>query len=313
MLMLATMAWAEPPIITSFSPDSGFERGPIRIRGHHLTGAQFVWFNSAPGYQAVGVQAQSDSVVFGTVLPNVTTGPIRVTTPEGTATSAQSFVLRPKLARSGQLAGHGAGQAEMWWLGPGDNLKLQLEVSIHGGSSTALYAVQGAAGVCDGPPAPFETYGSFTTTPAGDGGFATTNHPFVTASPPSSSHYSLCIGFIGSGMSADACQICGELLPITPVDIYVVTPPRGKPGDLVTVAGARFMEPIEVALDGEVVPHTLVNDHLLSFVVPPDATSGPITVTSSSGVEWSPDVFTVGDLPDPASRTSWGRLKSRYR
>lgn len=78
------------PTITSFSPTSGAAGTTVILSGTNLTGATSVEFN--------GTKAQfsivSDTNVITQVPANATTGPIRVTTPSGTATTSSSFTMR---------------------------------------------------------------------------------------------------------------------------------------------------------------------------------------------------------------------------
>ncbi len=76
------------PSISSFAPPSGSVGTVVVIAGANLTGATAVRFNgvSAPGYTVNSALQITASVPAG-----ATTGPISVTTPGGTATSAGNF------------------------------------------------------------------------------------------------------------------------------------------------------------------------------------------------------------------------------
>jgi subtilisin-like proprotein convertase family protein len=79
------------PTITSFTPTSGLVGTSVTITGTNFTGATAVSFNNvnAPGF-TVGAGGTSITVA---VPSGATTGPIRVTTPGGTATSATNFTV----------------------------------------------------------------------------------------------------------------------------------------------------------------------------------------------------------------------------
>ena len=82
------------PVITGFEPPAGPTRATVTIGGLDFTGATAVRFN--------GVAAQSFSVVaesqISAVVPDsATTGPITVATPAGSVTSADAFVVAPRL------------------------------------------------------------------------------------------------------------------------------------------------------------------------------------------------------------------------
>jgi subtilisin-like proprotein convertase family protein len=84
------------PTITSFTPTSGLVGTSVTITGTNFTGATAVSFNNvnAPGF-AVGAGGTSITVAVPT---GATTGPIRVTTPGGTATSATNFTVEAPTA-----------------------------------------------------------------------------------------------------------------------------------------------------------------------------------------------------------------------
>jgi len=77
------------PTITSFSPTSGPVGGSVEISGTNLTGATSVTFNLVSATFTVN----SATHITAVVPAGATTGPIRVTTPLGTATSATSFTV----------------------------------------------------------------------------------------------------------------------------------------------------------------------------------------------------------------------------
>ena len=77
------------PVITSFTPTSGPMGTTVTIVGTGLGGANSVTFNGKPASFTVNSSTQ-----ITTVVPDgATTGPISVTTPSGTATSATSFTV----------------------------------------------------------------------------------------------------------------------------------------------------------------------------------------------------------------------------
>jgi subtilisin-like proprotein convertase family protein len=84
------------PTITSFNPTSGLVGTSVTITGTNFTGATAVSFNNvnAPGF-TVGAGGTSITVA----VPNgATTGPISVTTPAGTGTSATNFTVQAPTA-----------------------------------------------------------------------------------------------------------------------------------------------------------------------------------------------------------------------
>ena len=77
------------PTITSFQPTEGVAGDEVTILGVNLSGATAVTFNTLP---AAAFAVISDGEIRATVPAGDVTGPIAVTTPGGTATSAQDFV-----------------------------------------------------------------------------------------------------------------------------------------------------------------------------------------------------------------------------
>jgi len=86
-----TVTGAGAPTITSFNPTSGPVGTSVRINGTNFTGATAVSFNNvnAPGFTVNGAGTR----VTVAVPTGATTGPIRVTTPSGTATSSTNFTV----------------------------------------------------------------------------------------------------------------------------------------------------------------------------------------------------------------------------
>jgi len=78
-----------PPVITSFSPDSGSAGTSVTIKGDNLSGATFVTFNGV----AVDNIKTKGSALAVSVPAGASTGLIAVTTPGGTAVSDTSFVV----------------------------------------------------------------------------------------------------------------------------------------------------------------------------------------------------------------------------
>jgi IPT/TIG domain-containing protein len=95
---------APAPTITSFTPTVGPIGTSVVITGTNFTGATAVRFNQVSATYTVNSSTQ----ITATVPTGATTGPISVTTPGGTATSATNFTVRTTHARSVtlNLSGH---------------------------------------------------------------------------------------------------------------------------------------------------------------------------------------------------------------
>src|SRR5436190_2076172 len=79
-----TVSNASPPTITSFTPGSGPVGASVTINGTNFTGASAVLFNGTSSSFTVG----SATAITATVPAGATSGPISVTTSDGTASSA---------------------------------------------------------------------------------------------------------------------------------------------------------------------------------------------------------------------------------
>jgi hypothetical protein len=86
---LSLTAVTGPPIISGFSPPGGRVGDPVTIFGARLAGATDVTFNGVAG----PVLSASAGQVQSQVPDGATTGPIRVTTPDGSVVSESSFVV----------------------------------------------------------------------------------------------------------------------------------------------------------------------------------------------------------------------------
>ena len=76
-------------------------------------------------------------------------------------------------------------------------------------------------------------------------------------------------------------------------------------GNAVTLTGSGFTNTSGVTLDGVVVPNWVVNsDTQITLQVPPNAVTGPLQVTTTSGVAASASNFTVIPLITSFSPTS---------
>jgi uncharacterized repeat protein (TIGR03803 family) len=85
-------AFTVVPFITGFSPGSGPVGTAVTITGNSFTGATKVTFG---GVAATSFQVKKDTEVDATVPTGAVTGPIAVTTPGGTGTSATNFTVTP--------------------------------------------------------------------------------------------------------------------------------------------------------------------------------------------------------------------------
>jgi len=89
--------------ITGFTPASGPAGTSVEISGTNFTGATAVAFNGV----SASFTVTSDTTIEATVPEGATTGPVSVTTPGGTPTSANNFTVQETLTATN--AGTGSG------------------------------------------------------------------------------------------------------------------------------------------------------------------------------------------------------------
>jgi RNA polymerase sigma factor (sigma-70 family) len=95
---------AAAPAIEGFSPGSGAAGSYVTVAGHGFTGTTAVKFNGVSASFSVA----SDTQLYAAVPSGATSGPISVTTPNGTAASAGTYtVTSPKPEISGMSPGSG--------------------------------------------------------------------------------------------------------------------------------------------------------------------------------------------------------------
>jgi hypothetical protein len=79
-----------PPTVTSFSPTSGAVGQQVDVQGMNFTGASALTFNGVPD---TSFQVNSSTDITAHVPTGATTGPIAVTTTNGTGTSSSNFTV----------------------------------------------------------------------------------------------------------------------------------------------------------------------------------------------------------------------------
>jgi hypothetical protein len=238
--------------ITSFTPAAGSAGSSVTIAGTNFTGATAVTFN--------GVAAGSFSVnpagtqITATVPASAASGPIAVTTPAGTATSASSFTVSPALLGFSPASGP-AGTA----------------VTING---TDLQAVTGVT--FNGAAAAFVLHSPTeisATVPVG----ATTG-PITLLSAS------------GNSTSTGNFTVSVSTLPM----ISGLNPTSGPVGTSVVITGVNFTGATAVQFNGTSASAVTVNSNTqITATVPSGATTGPVTVVTPNGTALSPTAFTV--------------------
>ncbi|HEX5643408.1 MAG TPA: IPT/TIG domain-containing protein [Thermoleophilia bacterium] len=105
--------------------------------------------------------------------------------------------------------------------------------------------------------------------------------------------------------ASDACTSCHPVSAspseaagsahhtVPPPVVAAMTPAFGLPGAQVTLAGSRFTGTTAVSFNGVLAVFAVDSDTRITAVVPPGATSGPVSVISRGGKGAGPGAFTV--------------------
>jgi kumamolisin len=250
------------PTIASFTPASGVQQTKVVIAGANFSSVSAVAFN------AVNASFTVDSPTQITALApaNGGSGPITVTTPGGTASSAGNFSV---------LAG--AAAPAITGLSPGYG-PVGTAVVVSGTDFSGATAVG-----FNGQPAVFVVGASnqitATVPTSASTGPVTVTTPSGTASSPTAF----------TVLSGDGSPTVASFTPVS-----------GAVGTTVTVTGANFVNVSSVTVGGVVAAApNVISATQVSFTVPNGATSGPVVITTGLGTATSADNFTVSAGPIP--------------
>jgi hypothetical protein len=327
------------PIITSFSPTTGWFRGDIWIYGFNFADATSVTFNGTEAQFSI----QTDRSIVAYVPNGATTGPISVTTANGTGWSSSSLTLVPppridSFTPTGGAVGttvdiHGAyftGATEVDFNDfRVDSFTVDSDSEIHAtvpyGAKTGPISVRTNSG-----------YGysssSFTVPTPTITSFAPTSGPFGTSVDIRGSNFTgtMWVTFGGSvkanEFTVDSDSEIHATVPsggqtgyfyvVTPngsatspsrftvtdvaPTISSFTPTNGPAGTDVDIWGSGFTAAASVKFNGTAaVNYTVDSDLELHATVPEGATTGPISVTNPYGTATGSSPFAVTTPPTP--------------
>jgi hypothetical protein len=320
------------PAITSTSP-GGLVGATVDIRGWNFMGATSVEFNGTPAAFTV----DSTSEIHATVPEGATSGPISVTTSEGSATSKSSFIVAtspaPAISSFMPMGGRvGASVDILGW-----NFTGATSVAFNGmpaaftlDSDAELHATV-PTGAADGPitvttPSgtatgccfyEFVSIGSFAPTsgPAGlivniqgdrfDGAYSVTFNGAPASFTVDSSTSITAI--VPSGATSGPISVNTHQGSATSSTWFTVTggapamsaftPASGPAGSTIDVQGAGFTGATSVTFNGTSASYTVDSDSEIHATVPAGATTGPISVSTPGGITASSTAFTVNPPP----------------
>ncbi len=243
------------PTITSFTPTHGAASAQghttVVITGTNFRGATSVLFN---GKAASSVSIDSDTQITAvTPLTGATTGPIKITTPSGLATSSTPFTVdaAPKVTTFTPLQGAAATSVTI----SGTNLSNVTDVSFNGTPSLSVSGVTATSVTATVPAG--ATTGKITVSDAA-GETSTTTGVFTVIAVPTISSFS---------------------------------PGSGKTGALVTINGTGFTGTGKTAGDfvkfgglaGTTATFTVVSDIKMTAKVPATLAAGSYTIAIQNG------------------------------
>jgi len=249
-----------PPTVTSFSPTSGAVGTQVDVQGTNFTGATSVTFN---GTSDTSFQVNSSTDITAHVPSGATTGPIAVTTPDGTGASSTNFTVttsggNPPAVTSFSPASGAAGT----------------NVSITGTGFTGVTGV-----TFNGTTASF-TFNSDTSVSARVPTGATTG-PIAVTTPN------------GTGTSSTSFTVTTP--PQRPT-ISGFSPTSGRRGSSVTITGTNFSGATSVKLGVYAASYTVNSSTKITAVVPSAARVGyqyKWSVTTAGGTATSFSYFRV--------------------
>lgn len=258
-----------PPAISDFTPAWALIGSSVTINGASLSGATQVTFNGI----AASFSVLSPTQITATVPVGTTTGYIKVTTPGGTATSAQLFVPGPPPTITSFLPAGGPVGTVVTLSGtnlcvyqcgtPNQNTETQLTLNgtVIQPTSVTASAIQFTipAGV---------TGGKFTvTTP---GGTATSANTFTFYGLPTISFFNPLGGPIGTSVTINGSGFCNsQCLRLS--------------GNTETV----------IKLNGVTITPSVLFPGVIQLTIPAGASTGKFTITTPGGTATSGDTFTV--------------------
>ena len=312
------------PTITNFTPGSGGTGVNVTINGTHFTGVTSVKFN---GVAAV-ITSKTDTQVKANVPATATTGPITVTTPAGTATSASNFTVAPRITTFAPTSGVIGANVTI----NGANFTGATQVTFNG--TAASFTVNSAIKITATVPAG-ATKGKIAVTTAAGTALSTamfTVKPTISGFTPPSGDVGATVTINGTGLSgATSVRFNGRVATIPPShpDTQIVTtvpagattgpitvttpggtvtsatdfvvapritsftPASGAAGATVTINGANFTGATAVRFNGVAATHTVVSSVRITATVPATATTGKISVTTPAGTATSTADFVV--------------------
>ena len=239
--------------VSSFNPASGPAGTAVSINGTGFTGATAVAFNGV----AASFTITSDTAIQATVPGGATTGPLTVTAPAGSATSATNFtVVNPPSISSFSPSSGPTGSA----------------VTINGTGFTGATAV------------------AFNGVAAG---FTVTSDTAIQATVPQAATSGPVSVTTASGTATSA----SSFTVVSPPAVTSFSPGSGPAGTTVTINGSSFTGATAVTFNRVAAGFTITSNTVIQATVPSGASTGPISVSTPAGTATSTTNFAVVNPP----------------
>ena len=256
-----------PPVIRRVDPLRGWPGRSILIEGEEFNGITNLDFNGTAAVFSGYAALPASSGRLGALVPtNATSGPITISTPFGSFTTAESFEILPFPL------------AAITWFSPGRGLPGAL-IEVHVQDLAETWGIN--------------TLGRVREVHFGGGTKALFS---LSAKTPPTLLVSVPVGAVTGpitlitpeGISASVSSF--EVLPY-PIGV-AFTPDQGRPGTRVDFTGTNLELIVSASINGLELP--LNREGGLSFLVPATAESGRISIRSYSGVGYTiPGIFRV--------------------
>lgn len=312
------------PYVTDFSPISGSSGTMVTLNGVHFTGVTNTTFNGVKGTIA---QLTSDTQIKIAAPANVTTGPITLTRSNLTFQTSSNFFVSPSITSFSPASGRSGTNVVL----TGKNFLGTTFVKFNGVLAPS-FAVDSNTQITTTVPTNVATGTINISTPGGQF-FTTSNfvvQPTIFGFSPIFGKPGTNVTIVGvnlngatavkfngtaASFSGDSTQIVATVpvqatsgpISITttngtvttttnfflPVSIAGFTPTNGAPGTTVAIAGLNFTNATDVSFNGTSASFTVLNNISINAVVPANAMSGPISVTTPGGTTNTPNYFWI--------------------
>ncbi|MET4107575.1 FG-GAP-like repeat-containing protein [Hymenobacter sp. UYP22] len=274
------------PVITSFTPTSGYEGTNVTLNGTNLAGTTLITFagssNNTVSTDFV-VNAAGTQITDIYVPAGAQTGPIRVTTAGGTATSTDVFTVTPAVPN------------------PVPTMTALSPATAPGGSGPLVLTVNG---VNFAARAFIQFNGVTLPTTRVSSSELTAQVPASALAAPGTYSVTVTNPTPGGGTSAPLPFLV--TVPVPPV-VLTFTPVTGPVGTRITINGTDLGRTSVITFTGTVANTVTTGfavnaagTQITNVTVPAGAQTGPIRVTTPVGTATSPAEFTVTNTGAPA-------------